>query len=258
MKESNHSPFPGCFIFLIALGIFGFVTVYSLWNFKQLSHKITQFTHEKPQLTSVFTSQDSRFSSNLDLKIKRFREGIHPAQSSTIALTLTRDELNFSLANYPLFSDLKGRFYITEMTPEFWIVQIDFPIRHSLNRKKLRYLHTKLKVKPKLLNGEMTLNIISTAKNESPLPKEFLAHLSPYRPLQIYLKTPVLGNIIPGFSQLKLQSNQLKLTHSGKLVFVKNDSRYPRLVLTLLTGGLLTFAFLWYVKQKSQRKRLES
>lgn len=219
-EPSARSPFAGCAILIIALGVMGFLIVFSTLALFRQFDEIAKFTAEQPAPVEVFpvVGQDQAVT-ELRGRLDGFHQKLRAGQAASIELTA--EDLNLAIAVFEPLKELRGTFRIQEIGEESIRIAISFQLNgkprlgregeSSFVTSDPRYLNGVLVARPALSQREVILQVDSIEVPGAAVPREFVEHMSPYRITERYLTDPTLGPAMAKLTRVRLAGNKLVL-----------------------------------------------
>lgn len=218
---SARSPFAGCAILIAALLVMVFLIVFSVVTLFRQFNEIAKFTGEKPAPVGISPIENQEPALNdLAERLEAFRHQLSGNAEATLALS--PDEMNLAIAAYEPFKALRGTFRILGVEKETLRIAISFPLngKPRLARKgeggwlasDARYLNATMIARPVLLKREIILKLDNIEVPGSPVPREFIEQMSPYRITETYLADPSIGPVMAKLTRVGIADGKLVLT----------------------------------------------
>lgn len=222
-----RSPLSGCLIMIIAVLVMVFLVVFSIFTLFRQADAIEKFTDEKAQPVQVAAVTPEQLT-DLTSRTRAFGEALK--QDKPAELAITADDFNRAIASYEPLKDLKGTFFVEEISSDYMRVAIAYQMngKPRLAREgesggvvsDPRFLNAKLTVRPVLTKGQLVLLIDRIdAANGAAVPDQFRELMSPYRITDRYLSDKEIGPLMA-----KLTGADIK---DGKLVLRRKDGETP-------------------------------
>jgi hypothetical protein len=208
----NSSPFAGCTVILAAILSMLFLVGFVIWNLFKLDSEISKFTSDEAIPTPVSSLVDNTKSLNtLEAKFNNF-ETTATKGTEEVALSLSAEEINLAIAAYEPFESLRKTFWVKEIKDGRLHIQISYPMRGKPMSDEFRYLNGTQVALPKLLDGEIILQIEQVLVTDATVPKGFLGQLSPHRITAPYKEHEVLGPWMAKLTTVTIVGDQIVLT----------------------------------------------
>jgi hypothetical protein len=220
-QDSARSPFAGCAIMITALLVMVFLIGFSFVTLFRQFNEIAKFTGETPAPVEVSSLEGREAELNqFAERLESFRQQL--SGESEAKLSLSPDEINFAIAAYAPFKDLRGTFRVIGAEKGVLRIAISFPLNGKPRLAKegeegwvhsdARYLNATLLARPALLKRELVLLLdeIQVPGGVS-VPREFIEQMSPYRITERYLADPVLGPAMGKLTRVEVADGRLTL-----------------------------------------------
>lgn len=233
MKErkdqvSERSPFAGCLILVVALGVMGFLVFFSVSSLFRQFEEIEKFTDDEPGVVEVVGEGEfMEERQELGRKLAEFEEVLGD-EELTVGLELDVDELNLAIAGYSHFEELRGTLWVESITPEAMHLSISFPLNGKPRIARegeggwitsdQRYLNGVLVVVPELQGGEVVLRVEEIRVPGREVPEGFLGQFSPYRIFERYVGEGGIGEAMAGLTGVELGDGYVRLVREAGVV----------------------------------------
>ncbi|MGB1260928.1 MAG: hypothetical protein ACPG6P_12850, partial [Akkermansiaceae bacterium] len=214
-KPGKYSPFAGCSIFFIYIGIAAALIGFAIWVGLQMEATIKGFTEEKPATIEVVDAEGKESAQvALKNKLDGFRHDIEAGNKASI--TLTAEEMNLAIATFDILKPQRKSLHVTKIADGLITTEVAYPINagiKSIFTKELRYMNGTLAIKPELVDGAAfprIEKITPTVGKESDIPDELRQQLSEtlLHPLH---NDKELGPIFSKLSGVEIKGNTLLL-----------------------------------------------
>lgn len=187
-QDAPRSPFAGCLI-LVVMGIVVLIlittTVYTL---KKQTQAYQTFTEEEAKPAQVINPAD--FQNEFNSLVSRLRHFEHEVKNNRRAeIALTPRDLNLAIAHFDILADLRGQFFIAEISDQEISGTLHLPF--SSNRKLPSFVRTPLKIPlrdnnlngtftgtPLLTDGKLILNLTEITPSRGEMPDDFFSNIS--------------------------------------------------------------------------------
>jgi hypothetical protein len=217
---SARSPFAGCLILITAVGVMVFLIGFSTLTLFRQADAIAAFTAEAPAPVAVATLEDREAELNsLAERIEKFRQDLDGDEPATLALTA--EEINLTVAAYDAFEELRGTFHVETIGDGHIRIAVSFPLNGKprlaradeggLIAADIRYLNATMLAVPVLSDNAVALRVEALEVPEKEVPREFVAHFSPYRVTERYTGDPVLGPAMGRLTTATIQGDRIVL-----------------------------------------------
>ncbi len=221
--DSARSPFAGCAIFITAVAVMAFLVGFSVLTLFRQFNEIARFTDVKPVPVAVTVMDDREPQLNeLAERIEKFRQDL--AGDSTASLALTADDMNLAIASHEAFSELRGTFYVTDISAGAMRIAISFPLNGRPRFAKSdelgwmasdsRFLNATLIAHPALANKEVVLAIDAIEVPDKIVAQGFIDQMSPYRITERYMLDHDIGKAMAKLTRVEIVGNQVVLTRN--------------------------------------------
>lgn len=218
---SARSPFAGCVILIAALLVMVFLIGFSTVTLFRQFNEIAKFTAARPVPVAVAALDHQEAALNgLAERLEAFRQQL--AGDAPARLALTPEEMNLVIAAYEPFRDFRGTLRVAGVAGDTLRLAIAFPLNGKPRRARpeergwitsdLRYLNGELIARPVLSHHELVLQIDAIEVPGTPVPREFIEQMSPYRISERYLTDLALGPAMAKLTRVGIADGQLVLT----------------------------------------------
>ena len=277
MSDSARSPFAGCIILIAAAVMLIFLVGYSLWvPFRQAS-EIEKFTQASaapvPQLE---VEENQEFAIELVDRLTDFQTKLGTDQQSA-TLELDARDINLAIARFPLLEELRGAFFVREITQSALIIDICYQLngRPRLTRddedgmiaSDPRYLIGILRGRPVVTDKELVLQVDSLDIPGSEVPEGFMGHFSTLRIFEKGLDDPVIGPAMAQLSKAEIVGDRLILSRvvgetSPGVISEADFQKSGGKIAVFLGGAALLFLMvagtILYLGYRTQMRRLSA
>jgi hypothetical protein len=223
-QATARSPFAGCLILILALGMLVSLVVFAAWlPFKQAA-EIEKFTAPSPSPLPVEAIEGNEAKVNqLSERLEHFRSELLGDTAKLARIELSPEDLNLAIAAYEPGKQLRGSFRVKEITKDGLVIDICYKLngRPRLAKKgedgpvtsDPRYLIGTLKGHPRLARKELALHVDSLAvPGGEPVADGFMQHFSSLRLFESYVKDPVLGPAMATLTRAELEPGKMVLS----------------------------------------------
>ena len=242
-----------------------FLVGFVIWNLFKLDSEISKFTSDEAIPTPVSSLLDNTKSLNtLEAKFNNF-ETTAAKGTEEVALSLSAEEINLAIAAYEPFESLRKTFWVKEIKDGRLHIQISYPMRGKPMSDEFRYLNGTQVALPKLLDGEIILQIEQVLVTDATVPKGFLGQLSPHRITAPYKEHEVLGPWMAKLTTVTIVGDQIVLTLNplverapqGDATDMPTAIRRSLLLFGSLLGLLvITLALFFFLRAKKRARTL--
>jgi hypothetical protein len=220
-QATARSPFAGCTIMLVLMGLMIFLVVFSGWVLFRQFDEIAKFTSDKPAPVEVSSVSGRETEANaLAERVETFRQSLD--REGDTRLELTTDELNLAIAAYEPLKELRGTFRVKELHADGKLIaDISFPMNGKPRRTRdgesglfstdPRYLNGQLVARPELAQGEVVFRIESLDIPGATVPEPFLKQMSPYRITERYKTDTTIGPAMKKLTGLEFEEGKVIL-----------------------------------------------
>jgi hypothetical protein len=220
-QATARSPFAGCTIMLVLMGLMIFLVVFSGWVLFRQFDEIAKFTSDKPAPVEVSSVSGRETEANaLAERVESFRQSLD--REGDTRLELTTDELNLAIAAYEPLKELRGTFRVKELHADGKLIaDISFPMNGKPRRTRdgesglfstdPRYLNGQLVARPELAQGEVVFRIESLDIPGATVPEPFLKQMSPYRITERYKTDTTIGPAMKKLTGLEFEEGKVIL-----------------------------------------------
>jgi hypothetical protein len=225
---STRSPFAGCAILIVALAVMVFLIGFSILTLFRQFNEIAKFTGEQPAPVAISSLEGQEPALNdLGERLEKFRQQLADGTAATLELSV--EDINFAIAGYESFKELRGTFRVLSMEEDAIQAAISFELNGKPRMTRdgepgfvtsdSRYLNGTLIAKPNLLKREVVLPLESIVVPGKKVAPEFIDQMSPYRITERYLSDPVIGPAMAKLTRVAISD--------GKLVLTRNPNETP-------------------------------
>lgn len=261
--QIKSSPFAGCSLVLAAMISMLFLVGFVVWNLFKLDSEISKFTSDTPVPTPVPNILESTKKMNeLKAKLNDFVATAETGEEETV-LSLSATDLNLAVAAYDPFEDLRTTFSIKEIKDGRLYIQVSYPMRGKPMTEEFRYLNGTQVAIPRLLDGEIILEIEKILVTDASVPSGFLGQLSPHRITNRYKEDELLGPWMSKLTSVEISGDQLllKVTPGIEKPLIKGTTEIkPAIKRALILFGIflalfvISLSLIIYFKRARQKR----
>jgi len=221
VSDSARSPFAGCAILIAAVLMLVFLIGFSIWVPFRQAAEIEKFTQAEPEpVEQLSVGENEAAARELAERLEAFRSDLS-GEGEEARIELDRRDLNLAIAMFPALEELRGTFWVREITDEALVIDICYRLN---GRPRLAkdgeegpitadplYLIGSVRGRPVVSSRELVLQVDDLEVPGKEVAEGFMGHFSTLRIFEGSLEDPVVGPAMGKLTRADLEDGKLIL-----------------------------------------------
>ena len=198
----------GCIMLSLLLAFFTGAMIFAIVQGGRMYKEMLSFTEDEPVEIPADRGTPEELKAIRE-KVAAFIKAVTPKEPPLTELVLSARELNILIANDNYLADIRGRFYIDDISDGLIHTRASRPRRHLVFWKPKRYLNAEIDLRPEAAEGQFFLRVADVRIDNGTIHEGILSYMRTEDLLEMYKNDERFEDIVKKINSARIENGSL-------------------------------------------------